>query len=50
MLINGVGMNINLHVHRKISVLAPSDDTKLRVKILDATLFITQVGLEPLFF
>ena len=28
-------------------LLAPSDDTKIRIKILDATLFITQVELEP---
>ena len=27
--------------------MAPSDDTKVRIKILDATLFITQVELKP---
>ena len=28
-------------------ILAPSDDNKVRIKILDATLFITQVELKP---
>ena len=27
--------------------MAPKDDTKVRIKILDATLFITQVELKP---
>jgi hypothetical protein len=27
--------------------LAPNDDTNVRIKILDATLFITQVELKP---
>jgi hypothetical protein len=32
-------------------LLAPNDDTKVRIKILDATLFITQVELKlPLLF
>ena len=30
-------------------VLAPSDDNKVRIKILDATVFITQVELKPVF-
>jgi len=29
-------------------LFAPSDDTKFRIKILDATLFITQTELKPL--
>jgi len=28
-------------------LLAPSDDSKVRIKILDATLFITQAELKP---
>ena len=28
-------------------LLAPSDDTKVRIKILDSTLFVTQVALKP---
>jgi len=43
MLINGVDMNIKLTLHQKLSFLTTSDDTKLRIKILDATLFITHV-------
>ena len=31
-------------------LLAPSGDTNLRIMVLDATLFITQVELKPLFF
>jgi len=47
MLINGVDMNIKLRRAPKTSyVLAPSDDSNVRIKILDATLFITQVGLK----
>jgi hypothetical protein len=42
MLINGVGMNVKLtHPPEAFYLLAPSDDTKVRIKILDATLFIT---------
>ena len=29
------------------NLLAPSDDNKVRIKILDATLFITQAELKP---
>ena len=51
MLINGVDMNIKLtRAPEVFYLLAPSDDITLRIKILDATLFITQVELKPLFF
>ena len=47
MLINGVDMNIKLtRAPESFYFLAPSDDAKVRVKILDATLFITQVELK----
>ena len=39
MLINGVDMNIKLtRAPEALYLMAPSDDTKLRIKILDATL------------
>jgi hypothetical protein len=48
MLINGVDMNIKLaRAPEAFYLLAPSDDTKVHIKILDATLFITQVELKP---
>jgi len=48
MLINGVDMNIKpTRAPESFYLLAPSDDTKLRIKILDATFFITQVELKP---
>jgi len=48
MLINGVDMNIKLTRAPEGSyLLAPSDDNKLRIKILDATLFINQIELKP---
>jgi hypothetical protein len=48
LLINGVNMNIKLtRAPEAFYLLASSDDTKVRVKILDATLFITQVELKP---
>ena len=51
MWINGVDMNIKLTcAPEAFYLLAPLDDIKLRIKILDATLFITQVELKPLFF
>jgi hypothetical protein len=51
MLINGVDMNIKLiRAPESVYILAPSDDNKVRIKISDATLFITQVELKPLFF
>ena len=43
MLINGVDMNIKLkRAPERFYLLAPSDDNKLRIKILEATLFINQ--------
>jgi len=51
MLINVVDMNIKLtHAPDAFHLLTPSGDNELRIKILDATLFITQVELKPLFF
>jgi hypothetical protein len=51
MLINGLDMNITLtRAPKTFYLLAPSDDTKVRIKILDCTLFITQVELKPLIF
>jgi len=51
MLINGVDINNKLTRAPDASyILAPSDDNKVRIKILDATLFITQVELKPHFF
>jgi len=48
MLINGVDTNIKLtRAPEAFYLLAPSDDNKVRIKILDATLFITQVELKP---
>jgi len=51
MLINGVDMNIKLtRAPDAFYIAAPSDDNKVRIKILDATLFMTHVELKPLFF
>jgi Mg-chelatase subunit ChlI len=48
MLINGVDMNINLtRAPEGFYLFIPSDDNKLRIKILDATLLINQVELKP---
>jgi len=48
MLINGADMNIKLiRMPEAFYLLAPSDDNKGRIRILDAILFITQVGLQP---
>jgi hypothetical protein len=48
MLINGVDMNIKLtRAPHAFYLLGLTDDTKVRIKILDATLFITQVELKP---
>jgi len=48
MLINGVDMNIKLtRAPEAFYLLAPSDDNKVRINILDPTLFITQVELKP---
>jgi hypothetical protein len=51
MLINGSDMNIKLtRAPETFYLLAPSDDIKLHIKILDSTLFITQFQSKPLFF
>ena len=48
MLINGVDMIIKLtRAPESFYLLAPSDDVEVRIKILDAILFITQVELKP---
>ena len=48
MLINGVDMSIKLtRTPEAFYLLAPTDDTKVRIKILDATLLIPQVELKP---
>ena len=48
MLINGVDMiNKLTRASERFYLLAPSDDNKQRIKILDATLFINQVELKP---
>ena len=47
---NGVDMNVNItRAPEAFYISAPSDDTKVRIKILDATLFVTQVELKPPF-
>jgi hypothetical protein len=47
MLINGVDMDIKLTPSPEaFYLLAPNDYTKVRIKILDATLFITQVEIK----
>jgi hypothetical protein len=44
MLINGADMNSNLTLSQEaFYLLGPTDDPKVRIKILDATLFVTQV-------
>jgi hypothetical protein len=51
MLINGVAMNIKLtSAPEAFYLLGLSDDTKVRIKILDATLFIPQLELNTLLF
>jgi len=48
MLINAVDMNIKLtYAPEAFYLLAPSEENKLRIKIIDAALFITQVVLKP---
>ena len=45
--IKGVDMNIKLtRAPESFYLLAPSDDTKVPIKILDATLFVTEVELK----
>jgi hypothetical protein len=51
MLINHVDMNIKLtSAPESFYLWGPSEDTKERIKILEATLFVTHVELKPLFF
>jgi hypothetical protein len=51
MLINGVDMNIKLtRAPESFYLSAPSDDNKVRIKILDANIFVSQIELKPLFF
>jgi len=51
MSINGVDMKIKLtRAPESFYLLAASEENMVRIKILDATLFITQVELKPLFF
>ena len=48
MLINGVDVKVKLtRAPEPFYLLDPSDDTKVRIKILGATLFNTQVELKP---
>jgi hypothetical protein len=48
LLLNGVDMNIKLtRAPEAFYLLGPSDDSKVRIKIMDATLFLTQVELKP---
>jgi hypothetical protein len=48
MLINGVDMNIRLtRVPEAFYLLGTTDDVKVRIKILDATLFVTQTEIKP---
>ena len=50
MLINGVDMKMKItRKPEALCLLAPTDDRKVRIKILDATLFITQVELKTLY-
>jgi len=47
MLVNGVDMNNKLtRAPDSFYLLAHSDDTKIRIKIVDATLFISLVELN----
>jgi hypothetical protein len=48
MLLNGVDMNIKLtRAPESFYLLGPSDDTKVRVMIENATLHVTQAELKP---
>jgi len=50
MLINGLHMNIKLaRAPESFYLLVPLDYNKVRIKILEAALFITQVELNPPF-
>ena len=49
---NSDRMLINIKLTRApiaFYLLGPSDDTKIRIKILDATLYVNQIKLKPLF-
>jgi hypothetical protein len=47
MLINGVDMNIKLtRTPEAFYLMGPSDETKVRIKIEDATLYVTQAELK----
>jgi hypothetical protein len=49
MLINGVDMNVRLtRAPEAFYLLGTTDDAKVRIKIMDATLFLTQVEFKPL--
>ena len=45
-----INMADDLIMPEAFYLLAPSGDIKLRIRILDPTLFITQFELKPLFF
>jgi len=48
MLINGLDMNIKFtRAPNYFYFLVSSDNNKMRIKILDATLFITEVEFQP---
>ena len=48
MLINSVDINIRLtRAPEAFYLLGPSDDTKVRIKIVDATLFVSPIELKP---
>jgi hypothetical protein len=48
MLLNGVDMNIRLtRAPEAFYLLGMSDDVEVRIKILDATLFVNQIELKP---
>jgi hypothetical protein len=49
MLINGVDMNIKLTCAPEAFYLLGPTDAKVRIKILDATFFVTEVELKPHF-
>ena len=49
MLINGLNINIRLtRAPEAFNLFGPTDDPKERIKILDATHFVTQIELKPL--
>ena len=46
--INDVDMNIRLiRAPEAFYLLGPTDDNKVGIKILDATLFVTQIEIKP---